>query len=94
VLLAVASIIFARNQPNRHFIHGQLQTSTGWAISVPGRQFSYGAADLNAFKDFLQSKDKSASETVLQFYIRPTLIWNDIIFAAEPGGFVVVSWLG
>jgi hypothetical protein len=96
VFLAVASFVFAKNQANRGYIDRQLRDAPpvdGHPLTVPERHLSYTADDLNAFKNFLNAKTTSDSQTALQFYVSPVLIWNDIIFAVALGCFVVASWL-
>jgi hypothetical protein len=95
VLLALASFAFARNQANRGFIDDQLRSAVSpgqRAVSVPERQLRYDADDLNAFKNLLGTQTRPGFENALRFYLRPTLIWNDIIFAIALGGFVAASW--
>ncbi len=95
--LILAAFAFARNQPNRHYINVQLQEASKAAgaqmARVPERQFSYDAVELNEFKDALGTRTAPFDRTALQFYLRPVLVWNDLMFAAGLGLFVAASWL-
>jgi hypothetical protein len=87
-LLALASFALARNQANRGFIDDQRRSAVSpgqRAVSVPEQQLRYDADDLNAFKNLLGTQTRPAFENALRFYLRPTLIWNDIIFAIVSG---------
>jgi hypothetical protein len=96
VLLAIATFFFSRDQPNREYLDRELESARpvdGRPLTVPERVLFYGADELNALKAFLGSRKRSELQTALQFYVRPVLIWNDLVFAVALAGFVVISWL-
>lgn len=95
MLLAASALIFARNQPNRRYIQEALADAPPVgrrAVAVPERLIGYGAAELNAFKNALKAKRRSDSETALDFYIRPVLLWKDVGFAVTLGCFATAFW--
>jgi hypothetical protein len=88
--LAVAVAAFLSNRAPRDSINKSLEREE---LTTPERGFSYSAGDLRRVAEHLKSQPSSDHRTLLDLYIRPVLIWNDIIFAAALSIFSAALWI-
>jgi hypothetical protein len=85
-----AASCFKANQPNR----GAIDVSLGGAMNVPERVWPfYDAAYLNDFISVAAAKRTSLGKSVLELYIRPTLLWIDVGFAIFCAIFAALFWI-
>ena len=63
-------------------------------LEVPERMKSYDLAYLNVFKAAAARQPTRLGKTVLQLYIRPTLLWIDVGFAISFSCFIALLWAG
>jgi len=95
VCLVLAAVCFRTNQPNRAAIDLSLTHISNGPLNVPERMWPYyNAAYLNKFVSAAAAQPTAFGKSVLEFYIRPTLLWIDIGFAVFCAGFAALFWLG
>lgn len=89
--LAVAVGAFLRNVAPRDLIHKSLVEG----LVIPERRVleGYGSDDLRKLAKHLKAHRVDDQRTLLDLYIRPVLIWNDIIFAVALATFSASLWL-
>lgn len=88
--LFVAAGSFRANQRHR----GAITTALAGEMKVPEEMPFYGAAYLNKFISVAEQRPSILRKSVLDLYIRPTLLWIDIRFAIFCAAFVALFWLG
>ena len=88
--LAIATKAFLDNRPLREDIGSALSPER---LKVPERMTSYDADILNRIALKLKSTPAGAHGTMLDLYVRPVLVWNDIIFAASLAAFSTSLWI-
>jgi hypothetical protein len=87
--LIAAALCYQANAPYRGMIENSLAP-----MKLPERVYPfYGASYLN---DFIRSANiqTASGKTVLEFYIRPVLLWIDVGFAIFFAGFAAFFWFG
>jgi hypothetical protein len=89
--LIVAVNVFVRNVEPR----GEINKSLGENMPTPERRVTegYNSDDLNQVAKHLRSHLRVDRRSLLELYIRPVLIWNDIIFAIALSAFSATLWL-
>jgi hypothetical protein len=88
--LAVAVAAFLNNRAPRDSINESLASK---GLTTPERGFSYNAKDLQQVAENLKSQPSGDHRTLLDLYIRPVLIWNDMIFAVALSIFSAALWI-
>jgi hypothetical protein len=88
--LVVAVAAFLNNRSPRDTIGEFLKTKD---LKIPERMTGYGASDLQRVTDELGSQRTADGRTLLEMYVRPVLLWNDIIFAIGLAIFAAALWL-
>ena len=88
ISLAIAVAAFMGNLKPRAAINLALAP-----MKTPERLKSYGAEDLTKVAEKLKSVREGANGTMLDLYIRPVLLWNDIIFAVALACFSATLWI-
>ena len=90
VCAIAAASCFKANQRYR----GAIDVSLGGAMNVPERVWPfYDAAYLNDFIAVAAAKRTSLGKSVLELYIRPTLLWIDVGFAIFCAAFAALFWI-
>lgn len=91
VSLAVAVSAFLRNVAPRSLIDKSLAEG----LVIPERRVfeGYDSDDLKKLAKHLKSHRLDDQRTLLDLYLRPVLIWNDIIFAVALATFSASLWL-
>jgi hypothetical protein len=91
ICAVAAATCFKANQRYR----GAIDKSLGGAMNVPERVWPfYDAAYLNDFISVAANKQTSLGKSVLELYIRPTLLWIDVGFAIFCAAFAALFWSG
>jgi hypothetical protein len=88
--LAVAIAAFLNSRASRDSINESLASEE---LATPESRFSYSARDLRRVAAHLKARPSSGHRTLLDLYIRPLLIWNDITFAAALSIFSAALWI-
>jgi hypothetical protein len=88
--LAVAIAVFLNNRAFRDSINQSLGSEE---LTTPESRFSYSAGDLRRVVEHLKAQPSSDHRTLLDLYIRPVLIWNDITFAVALSIFSAALWI-
>jgi hypothetical protein len=90
VSLIAAVTAFGANRPPRDAINVSLANKS---LKIPERLFSYDAGDIKQIAAELKSHVSDDRRSLLDLYIRPVLIWNDIVFAITLAIFSATLWL-
>jgi hypothetical protein len=88
--LAVAVAAFLSNRAPRDSINASLATK---GLTTPERGLSYSAEDLRQVAEHLKSQPSDDRRTLLDLYIRPVLLGNDVTFAAALSIFSAALWI-
>lgn len=88
--LAVAVAAFLNNRASRDSINESLASKE---LRTPERRFTYSAEDLQRVAEHLKTQPSSDRRTLLDLYVHPVLIWNDIIFAVALSMFSAALWI-
>lgn len=88
--LALAIAAFLNSRAARDSINESLASEE---LSTPESRFSYSAGDLRRVAEHLKAQPSSGRGTLLDLYIRPLLIWNDITFAVALSIFSAALWI-
>jgi hypothetical protein len=93
--LGMAAWSFFRNQGLRTRIDTALRragTETGKTLLIPERRLRYDSTDIDCLKAVLSADHVGGGATALKLYVKPTLLWNDVVFAASLGLFTALFW--
>ena len=90
VSLVVAVTAFGANRVPRDAINVSLANKR---LKTPERLFSCGAGDIKQVAEELKSQQSGDRRSQLDLYVRPVLIWNDIIFAIALAIFSATLWI-
>jgi hypothetical protein len=93
--LCMAAWSFFRNQGLRKKIDSALRragTETGNTLLIPERRLRYDSTDIDCLKAVLSADHVGGGATALELYVKPTLLWNDVVFAASLGLFTALFW--
>jgi len=88
---AVAAGVFLASTAHRNPINAALEREK---LTVPEAQFSYDETYLDKVIKVLSPKPPDGGKSLLERYARPTLIWNDIIFAVTLALFIALIAIG
>lgn len=95
ISLLIFVACFVANQKYRSAIDSSLASVDRVPpFKVPERLRSYDADYLNAFKAAAMTQGTRFGRTVLELYIKPTLLWIDVCFAISMASFVALFWSG
>ena len=73
----MAAGIFLANVPHRNAVNAALEREK---LTVPEAVWSYDETYLDKVIKAISPKPPDGGKSLLERYVRPTLIWNDIIF--------------
>lgn len=90
ICLAAAVLAFMLNRKPRLAINEALASAQ---LRTPERMTSYDAVKLTEIVRALKSNPSHPEGTLLDLYIRPVLMWNDIIFAVTLASFAASLWI-
>lgn len=91
VAFVAAAWCFKANQAYR----GAIDKALGRALDIPERVYPfYGAGYLNEFISAAARRPTAFGKSVLDLYIRPTLLWIDVGFAIFCASFFALLWWG
>ena len=88
---AVASGVFLANTTYRNAVNAALESRR---LTVPEAVWSYDKVYLDAFITATSSKPPEGGKSLLERYVRPTLIWNDVVFAVALALFTALVAVG
>ena len=88
---AVASGVFLANTTHRNAVNAALESRR---LTVPEAVWSYDKVYLDAFITATSSKPPEGGKSLLERYVRPTLIWNDVVFAVALALFTALVAVG
>ena len=88
---AVASGVFLANTTHRNAVNAALESRR---LTVPEAVWSYDKVYLDAFITATSSKPPEGGNSLLERYVRPTLIWNDVVFAVALALFTALVAVG
>jgi hypothetical protein len=87
----VASGVFLANTAHRNPVNAALASK---GLAVPEAVWSYDKVYLDAVIKAMSPKPTEGGKSLLERYVRPTLIWNDVVFAVALALFTALVAVG